>query len=251
MDKFSSVSVVIPAINETDSLRENVEILLKTCDHSDLEEIFIVICDRTTSECLSVINSLMELDCDVPIKLYRQVRPGLGPALYESISMVSGGHVVNIAADLDTDPHVVKDMIKVAKDYPDAIILASRWMKGGGFVGYGKIYKFLNYIFQKMLQVLFLTKATDLTYGFRFAPVDKTLSVKWESKGFSAGVETNLKYLRMGYKFIEVPAVWRVRDQGDSQNSFLTKLKYIKTVCTVRFASIESIKSDSKKEKVG
>ena len=38
-------------------------------------------------------------------------------------------------------------MIKAAIENPDSIILASRWIKGGGFVGYVWIYKILNYIF--------------------------------------------------------------------------------------------------------
>lgn len=237
LDKFSSVSVVIPAIDETDSLRESIEIILGTCDLKDLNEIFIVVCERTTSECLRVINSFIESGKEVPVRLYYQTGPGLGSALYESMQRVKGSHVVNIAADLDTDPYIIKDMIRIAKKYPDAVILASRWTKGGGFAGYGRVNKILNYLFNKMLQLLFFTKVTDLTYGYRFAPVDKTLSVKWESTGFSIGMETNLRMLRLGYKIIEVPAVWRKREQGDSQNSFFIKLKYIGTVLKIRFST--------------
>ena len=244
MDKFSSVSVVIPAIDETDSLRESIEIILGTCDLKDLNEIFIVVCERTTPECIRVINSFIQSEKEVPVRLYYQVRPGLGAALHEAMQRVKGSHVVNMAADMDTDPYVIKDMIYAAKNHPEAVILASRWIKGGGFSGYGRIYKLLNYMFNKMLQILFMTKVSDLTYGFRFAPVDKTLSVKWDSKGFSIGMETNLKMLRLGYKIIEVPAVWRVRNQGDSQNSFFTKVKYLGTVLKVRFESKASIKSD-------
>ena len=244
LDIFSSVSVVIPAIDETESLRDSIEIILNTCDHMDINEIFIVVCERTTPECLRVINSLIASENKVPVRLYYQASPGLGAALHEAMQRVKGSHVVNMAADMDTDPYVIKDMINIAKNHPDAVILASRWIKGGGFIGYGRMYKLLNYIFNKMLQILFLSKVSDLTYGFRFASVDKTLSVKWESRGFSIGMETNLKMLRLGYKIIEVPAVWRVRNQGDSQNSFFTKLKYMSTVLKVRFASKASIKSD-------
>lgn len=248
LDKFESVSVVIPAINETDSLRENISVILNTCDHKDLEEILIVVCERTTPECLSVIDSICAYGNDVPVRLYTQIQPGLGCALHEAMQQVKGSHVVNMAADLDTDPLVITEMIRIAKTRPDAVILASRWVNGGGFIGYGRMYKLLNYIFNKMLQILFLSKVSDLTYGFRFAPVDKTLSVKWESTGFSIGMETNLRMLRLGYEIIETPAVWRVREQGDSHNSFLTKLKYIRTVFNIRFASRDSNKSTDARE---
>lgn len=249
MDNFSSVSVVIPAIDETDSLRESVEIILQTCDHKDVCEIFVVVCERTTPECLCVINSLCASMGDIQVRLYHQIEPGLGSALYEAVQCVKGSHVVNIAADMDTDPHVIKSMIAIAKEHPEAVILASRWVKGGGFIGYGRINKTLNFIFNKMLQVLFFSRVNDLTYGYRFAPVDKTLSVKWESKGFSIGMETNLRMVRLGYKIIEVPAVWRVREQGESQNSFFKKLKYIKTVLKVRFARLATIKNPDYAEK--
>lgn len=249
MNTFSRVSVVIPTINETDSLRESVEILINTCNNKDLEEILVVVCERTTPECLRTIDSLSGISKEVPVIVYKQVSPGLGCALHEAMQRVKGSHVVNIAADLDTDPRVVKDMITVAKVHPEAVILASRWVKGGGFSGYGRIHKTLNFVFNKILQILFFSDVKDLTYGYRFAPVDKTLSVKWESTGFSIGMETNLKMLRLGYEFIEVPAVWRAREQGESQNSFFTKLKYIKTVLRVRFARLATLKNPNYVEK--
>jgi len=248
LDKFDSVSIVIPTINETDSLRDNIGIILNTCDHKDLEEILIIVCERTTPECLSVIDSICASGYDIPVKLYSQIRPGLGCALHEAMQQVKGSHVVNMAADLDTDPLVIKEMIRMAKEHPGAVILASRWVEGGGFVGYGSINKFLNLVFNRALQLLFFTKVKDLTYGYRFAPVDKTLSVKWESTGFSIGLETNLRMLRLGYELIETPAVWRVREQGDSHNSFLTKLKYMRTVFNIRFSSRNANKSTDARE---
>lgn len=248
MDTFKAVSIVVPSIDETDSLRESVEIILHTCAHEDLAEFFFAVCERTTPDCLRVINRYIETPGDVPFRLYYQTGPGLGSALHEAMQRVCGSHVVNIAADMDTDPRVVKDMIAVAKEKPDAVILASRWVKGGGFAGYGRVNQALNLLFNKMLQVLFLTKVKDLTYGYRFAPVDKTLSVKWESTGFSIGMETNLRMVRLGYEIIEVPAMWRVREQGSSQNSFFTKCKYINTVLKVRFARKDSNKSNTSRE---
>lgn len=249
MNKFKSVSVVIPTIDETDSLRESIKIILDTCELKDLNEIFIVVCERTTPECLRAINDMCELVTEVPVTLYHQILPGLGSALYEAMQQVKGSHVVNIAADMDTNPHVVKEMIAVAKKHPEAVILASRWIKGGGFIGYGRINKICNFIFNKMLQILFFSGVKDLTYGYRFAPVDKTLSVKWESKGFPIGMETNLRMVRLSYKIIEVPAVWRVREQGDSQNSFFKKFKYIKVVLKVRFSRLSTNKNPDYYEK--
>lgn len=242
--------MVVPAINETDSLKDNIDLVLSSCNHKDIREFILVVCERTTAECLSVIRSLCAENHDVPFILYYQRSPGLGSAVFEAVQQANGSHVVNIAADLDTDPTVIKDMIRIAKKHPDAIILASRWQKGGGFEGYGGFSKLLNYVFQKLLQILYRTNIKDLTYGYRMGPIDKLLSVTWESTGFPIGTETNLKFLRMGYEIIEIPAVWREREQGDSQNSFLTKLKYIPVVLKIRFAPLDSLKSDGMGKKM-
>ena len=243
MDKFTSVSIIIPAINETDSLRKVINVILKTCDHNDIEEFFIVVCDRTTLECLSTISDLVSAGFDIPIRVYKQSKPFLGPAVHESIKRVKANHAVCVAADGDTDPNVVKDMIRVAKKHPHAQICASRWLKGGGFEGYGRFNKLLNYLFQKWLQILFFTSLTDITYGYRLFPVDVVLSVTWDTDNFPFGLEIYLKCLRLGYEFVEIPAIWRIREQGESQNSFFTKLKYIKTALKVRFAPLETIKN--------
>lgn len=250
MGCFSTVSVIIPAINETDSLRENVTHILTSCDHHDLEELIFVVCERTTPETLAVIQSIREEIEDVSAVIYTQQKPGLGSALYEAVCVSKGQHVVWASSDANTDCTVIGDMISVAKEHPEAIIFGSRWIKGGGFEGYGGFSKLLNYVFQKLLQILYWTSIKDLTYGYRMGPIDKLLSVTWESTGFPIGTETNLKFLRMGYEIIEIPAVWRERDQGDSQNSFLTKLKYIPVVLKIRFAPLRSLKSDGTGKKI-
>ncbi|GEM_PF-237317 len=245
MNEFVSVSVIIPAINETASLKDNVKTVLETCDRGDLEEFFFVVCDKTTPECLAAIRELMNGGCAVPMRLHKQIRPGIGPAVFESLDRIRAKHAVYLAADSDTDAAVVARLIRAAKANPGATVCASRWLPGGGFAGYGAFNKLLNLLFQKWIQLLFFTRLTDITYGFRLFPVWAMKSVTCTSTDFSFGVETYLKCLRLGYEFIEVPAVWRAREQGDSQNSYLTKLKYIKTVFRARFTPKSRLKNPS------
>lgn len=244
MIDFNAVSVIIPAIDETVSLYETVNILLNTCDHNDIEEILIIICDKTTKECLNTIQLIISESQDVPVVLYKQSRPGISSVLFESLKMAKGSHALHIAADMDTDPYVANSMIKAAKKNPEAMVIASRWIEGGGFVGYGKSYKTLNCLFQRMLQVLYRTKVTDLTYGYRLFPVDMLLSITWDNERFPLVLEHNLKVLRLGFTFVEVPAVWRARKEGKSRNSLKVKLGYLKPVFKVRFSRKEKLKSD-------
>ncbi|MEI6577960.1 MAG: glycosyltransferase family 2 protein [Eubacteriales bacterium] len=235
MKEFTSVSIIIPALNETYLFRKTVEIMLETCEKIDIEEIVIVLCDRTTIECVETANLIKEEFNTYPINIYYQKKPFFGNALQEAFNLVKGSHVVTAAADMDMDPHAVSKFIKKSKTSPESIIAASRWMPGGGFNGYKKFMLALNYIFQKMIDLLFLTKLTDVTYGYRLYPTELMKSINWEEAKHPFALETCLKPLRLGMNFIEVPATWNLRTEGTSQISFLKYFRYFKTVFHVRF----------------
>lgn len=248
MNHFESLSIIIPTIDETDSLRKTMEILAETCIHGDIEEIIVVVCEKTTPECMSVVGILQDIAQDVPVRLYTQKEPGLGSALNEAFDLVKGSHLVYLGADMDTDPHLVSVMAEKSKKNPDAIILASRWLKGGGFEGYGAINRLLNFVFQKLVQVLYCTKVSDLTYGYRLIPTDKLRSIVLESSSPAIGLESNLKFIRLKYRFVEIPAFWKARSQGKARTTFFMKLKYTLPVFKVRFTSVKSFKTIPKRE---
>jgi glycosyltransferase involved in cell wall biosynthesis len=236
-----SVSIVLPAINETYSLRETVRVISDTCDAEDLCEFFIVLCDKSTRDCVQTAESIRDEEGRVPVVIYYQRQPFIGMALREAFERVKGSHVVMMSTDLETDPGLIAKFIELEKTQPRGIVTASRWIAGGGFTGYSKIKYILNFIFQKLLSALFLTSCTDMTYAYRIFPVDLVRSVNWEETKHPFFLETALKPLRLGVKFIEVPARWAARTEGDSQNSFLKNFAYVKTEFKIRFMKKKDI----------
>ena len=244
--KNYKLSIIIPVLNESVSLIETVKVVLATCNKDDLAEIIIVVAQSANTDCLAAVEEVCGLDKDINFITFAQKEPGFGKAALEALKKITGNHLVGLAADGDTDPYLVHKMIEVSKKKPQAIILASRWMKGGGFEGYGVFEKFLNKIFNLMLQILFWTKMSDLTYGYRLVPMNLLHSVKIDSPGLSLGFETNLRMLRLGYEFEQIPAVWRVRKEGESSNSFFNKVGYLKYVFKIRFSKKDSNLADMK-----
>ncbi len=241
MKEFTSVSIIIPALNETYLFRKTVEIMLNTCSKSDIEEMIFVLCDRTTAACVETAEQIKNEYGSYQISIYYQIKPFFGNALQEALLLAKGSHVVTAAADMDMDPYAVCKFIEKSKISPESIIAASRWMPDGGFHGYKKFMLALNYVFQKTLDVLFLTKLTDMTYGFRLYPTDLVKSINWEEAKHPFALETCLKPLRLGVNFIEVPATWNVRTEGTSEISFFKYFRYFKTVFHVRFMKKDEI----------
>ena len=158
------VSVILPVIDETASLRTTVQILLAE-NSPDVAEILIVTCGKTTEPALAVCRDLVSQHPSL-IRCHTQERPFLGGAMRDAFEWASGSHVLMMASDLETDPATVKDLVSMARLGYD-IVTATRWAPTGGFHGYNPLKYRLNLVFQKTLGLLYGAALSDLTYGFR------------------------------------------------------------------------------------
>lgn len=235
MSEFKNVSIIIAALNETSSLKKTADVILETCNKEDLSEIFIVLCKRSTPECVRTAEEIQKSSKDVPVTIYYQKKPFIGPAYQEAFMLVKGSHLVMMSADLETPPELIQKFIELAKQTPNKIVSASRWIKGGGFEGYSKFKWLCNYIFQKLITVIFFCRNTDLTYAYRIFPTELMQKINWEETKHPFFLEATLKPLKLGVKIIEIPALWKARDEGESVNGFFNNFAYFKTVFHVRF----------------
>ena len=55
--RFESATIILPVMNETTALDETVKIILRDVEDK-IKEIVIVVCKRTTSEAMAVVNRL-------------------------------------------------------------------------------------------------------------------------------------------------------------------------------------------------
>ncbi len=229
-------------MDETYSLRETVETLLKTCHKRDLAEIIIILCERSSGECRETAEKLVEeYKGYISIFIMDQTLPFVGGAIREGIERAAGSHVIMMSSDLETDPKVVHRFINASKKYPDRIITASRWREGGGFEKYSKIKLVCNLIFERVIGLFYLTRLSDLTYAFRIFPTKLMQAIEWEELKHPFFLETALKPLRLGTKFVEIPGHWVARTEGVSQNAFFDNFKYFKTAWHNRFLTEEQI----------
>ena len=236
MDVFKNVTILLPAMDETYSLRETVDTIVSTCNREDLAEFILLLCKRTTVESRNVAEELVQKYKDIiPIYIHDQTLPFVGGAIREGIDLAKGSHLVMMSSDLETDPRVVRVFIDQAKRSPNKIVTATRWKGGGGFEGYNKIKLICNMIFERLIGLFYFTSLSDLTYAYRIFPSNLMKSIKWEELKHPFFLETALKPLRLGVEFVEVPAHWVARTEGVSQNSFFANFKYFITAWHNRF----------------
>ena len=229
------VSVILPVINETFSLEKTVEIIIKNSLEDIYEIIIVVSKNKTTEASLKSINHLQTKRYPNLIKTYFQDLPFIGGAIQKGFQISTGSHVIMMASDLETDPHDVKKLIDLCKCNPSSIITANRWIKGGSFKKYNIIKFILNFLFQFILSCIFITKLSDMTYGYRIFPIEIVKVIKWQELKHPFLLETILKPLLMKTNIIEIHSKWEARLEGSSQNTFMQNFSYIKTAIFVRF----------------
>ncbi len=144
-----------------------------------------------------------------------------------------------MASDLETDPKLIPQFIATMNEGRWDIVAASRWLKGGGFQGYGGLKQFLNRVFQWFLRRSYRTSLTDLTYAYRLYRRETLQGIEWTEAGHPFLLECLLKPLRRGAKITEIPCVWRARQEGTSANSIWQMARYLKTAFRIRFSSVK------------
>ena len=233
-DKEMKVSVILPVINETFSLTKTVDLIVLQ-NQEDIHEIIIIISRTKTTIASKQIIKKLQLSYQNLIKVFNQDLPFIGGAVQKGFEEISGTHVIMMASDLETDPKDVKKLISTSKANPDSIVTANRWLEGGGFYKYNKIKLFLKYIFKNIIKIIYNTKLSDITYGFRIFPSNIVKKISWQELKHPFFLETILKPIKMKINIIEIPSSWKARLEGESQNNFMANFLYIQTAFRIKF----------------
>ena len=234
MAEFKNISVLMGAVDETDSLRYTVNEILRICNPDDLKEIIILKAPHITPESEAVIKELLEMKSPVEIIAVAQKKKGIG-ALVEMFDIARGSHCVLSASDNAVDLECISQMIEKAKENGDVIVKGSRWLPGCKFIGYSKLRYVMNFLGQLFLIVLYGKITIDYTSPYQIVPTEIYRSIKWESEGFPILLELVLKPIRLGCKFVTIPTNCYGRKQGKSSNSLKYTAKYFSTALHIRF----------------
>ncbi len=219
------LSAALPVFAETDSVSELVEGLHQLLGE-ELHQIVLVTSKDSPPESVSVCETLERDYPAVEVSVQRHY-PGLGLAVRQGIEECTGSHILLMDSDGEMDVNSVPQMLDLLKRDRLDLVIASRWMKGGGTEGYDRFKYYLNLVYQKIFGVLFRTPITDLTLGFKMGGADVLQGFSWSGQYHEIGCETTLRPIRAGFRVGQVPTVWRRRKQGESNNSFMRNFRYV------------------------
>ncbi len=231
---FKSVTILIFATDEHDSLIDTVHSILSICNTDDIEKILIIHPENATPDCLSAI-SLLKSENPAKVDSLEQKRPFLGGAINDSKQGATSSHVILFSADWSIEMSFVPAMIEEEKRNPEGMVKASRWLRPGCFHNYSSVKKFFNRIAQAFLRLLFHSALTDFTNPAEIMPTAVFKAIDFKEKKAAVMLELVLMPVKMGVKVKEIPTEYYGREEGKSKNSFLQTVLYMRTALRVRF----------------
>ena len=228
-----TVSVVIPAKNEA----RNFPHVLAGLPKGRYE--VILVDGESTDETVNVARRLRP-----EITIISQTRKGKGNALACGFAVATGDFIVMLDADGSTDPAEIPRFINALKEGAD-FAKGSRFMPGAGSSDISRLRQAGNYWLNKIVNLLYGTRYTDLCYGYNafrreclsvlsLEPGEVQVvgeeSMLW-GDGFEVETLINVRVAKAGLRVAEVPSFERSRYHGASNlNAFSDGMRVLRTI---------------------
>ena len=228
-----TVSVVIPAKNEA----RNLPLVLLALPEG-LHEVILV--DGDSSD--NTVDVARELCPEITI--IGQTRKGKGNALACGFAAATGDFIVMLDADGSTDPAEIPRFVDALKHGAD-FAKGSRFMPGAGSSDISRLRQRGNWVLNKIVNLLYGTRYTDLCYGYNafrrdclvaidldptVGPLDDPKEMQW-GDGFEVETLINVRVAKAGLRVFEVPSFERNRFFGCSNlNAFSDGLRVLRTI---------------------
>jgi glycosyltransferase involved in cell wall biosynthesis len=199
------VSVVIPALNEA----ENLPHVLPRIP-SWVHEVILV--DGYSSDnTVEIAKELMP-----NIRIVWQEGTGKGAALRTGVKAATGEIVIMLDADGSTDPGEIPAFVGALLAGAD-LVKGSRFVQGGGTADMPPLRQWGNWCFVVLANVLFGTRFSDITYGYRGAWRHCLDMLALEIDGWENETVGNIRAARAGLRVAEVPSYEYRRIGGEAK----------------------------------
>ncbi len=205
-------SLIIPLKNET---KEVITIIkrFKQFLHEDTE-LIIVLDDEKDPTFKILKNSTLDIKI-----LISELEPGASNAVKYGISKCNGKFICIAMGDGSDDPTQVEELLLLV-ERGLTVAVASRYSKGGQFVGKKGIKYLLSKYSGKLLFHFFRVGTKDPTNMFKAYDKKFLDEIKIESSvGFTLGLELIIKAKLKSKNIGEIPTIWIDRTFGESKFS--------------------------------
>ncbi len=227
-------SIVIPTYKEHDNITPLVERLGQALAGRDYE---IVLMDDNSGDGTEEL--VAGLAQKYPVRIVvRKGQKGLATAVMDGFGHAKNDIILVMDADLQHPPEVVPAVIKAMDEGAD-IAVASRYVPGGGNVGWSKLRQVISNgaIFLAHLLLPRSRKVKDPMSGFFAFRRELLKGITLKPIGYKILLE--MVVIARPQKVVEVPFMFRIREKGKSKLNVGQEIEYLKHLLSLMSRSGE------------
>lgn len=213
------VSVVIPTINESETIGELIQALQGHRETYDLQ--IVVVDDGSIDGTIEAIQQLNRRHGNITL-IKRGQKLGFGTAIIDGIKTAltqdpKPDLIATMDADLSHDPRELPKLIQQCTR--DTLVIGSRYTQGGEIHGWGPYRKTISWGANLLARVFANVPAKDSTSGYRCYGVDLAQAIlpRLESTGYDIQIEVLAESARRGFEIKETPITFQDRTTGESK----------------------------------
>ncbi len=241
--------LILPTYNEA----ENIEPIVRaasdvlraaTADGSFGGGFHVLVVDDGSPDGTGAIADRLGAENDWMHVLHRVEKNGIGPAYLAGFGHAlehGAGYVMEMDSDFSHDPaDLARLLAAVDRDRPDSadLALGSRYIAGGRVSDWGVLRRFISEGGSTYSRLVLGLQARDLTGGFKCFRREVLEAIHFDgvrSQGYAFQVELTYRAVRAGFRVVELPIVFRDRQQGTSKMSWKIAAEAIWLVPLLRF----------------
>jgi glycosyltransferase involved in cell wall biosynthesis len=218
MEKFTKLSIIVPAYNEAKTIHLILDRVAEVRLINDIEKELILINDCSTDSTEEVLLAYLKARPELNMQYYRhEVNKGKGAAIHTGIEKATGQYLIIQDADLEYDPEEFNLLLKPVIRGSADVVFGSRFLGGNSH----RILFFWHSIGNKFLtrlsNMLTNLNLTDMETCYKLFKTAIIQSIKLEEKRFGFEPEVTAKIARVkGIRIYEVGISYygRTYDEG-------------------------------------
>jgi glycosyltransferase involved in cell wall biosynthesis len=246
MHRRHSLSIVIPAFNESATVGSLLDaVLKKQIPNLDIELIVV------ESNSIDGTRQIVERYADHPrVKVILEDKPrGKGHAVRTGLKAATGDFVLIQDADLEYDLEDYDVLLEPLVNGREAVVLGSRhggdaWWKMRQFERQPITSAFLNFghwVFTTLVNVLFRQKLRDPFTMYKVFRRDCLTGLEFFCNRFDFDYELLVKLVRKGYKPVEIPVNYRSRSfkEGKKVSTLRDPINWLRALAWLRVTKVD------------
>jgi dolichol-phosphate mannosyltransferase len=220
--------VVVPTYNEKENVAPMVD-GVKAVGITGLD--LLCVDDSSPDGTADVVRRISTREPWVHL-MVREAKKGIGSAYQDgfrhALKSLAPDVLVEMDADLQHPPSVLREILAAIDEGAD-VVIASRYVQGGGTVGWGTGRRMVSRGANALVRLLLGLQVRDCTSGFRGytrAAAEKVVKASLPAKGFEFQVAT-LHLLKTHARIVEVPFTFTSRKVGKSKLGFADLARFL------------------------